>query len=94
MVACLPSFGLLFPAPGSSRHSHSKSSSHSEFGYGSGMQRDGIALRSRSSQRGLHEPVIVGNASGEHFKRNARNGVLVTTTFNVRNVFRLSDDSN
>lgn len=83
VVACLPSFGLLLPSVKPSRAGYSSSFSQSKSGHRHKLEREGIALRSRSSHHGLHEPVIEGNASRERLKTCSRSGVLVTTTLNV-----------
>ena len=52
------------------------------------MQGDGLHLQSRGSQHGFQGAVIEGNASRERLKSMdetlSHNGVLVTTTLNVR----------
>ncbi|KAL8806231.1 MAG: hypothetical protein Q9182_001506 [Xanthomendoza sp. 2 TL-2023] len=84
VVACLPTFGLLFPAQ---KTSYRHSDPQSKVGHRDRMQNEGIKLRSRCAQHGFTGPVIEGNASRERLKLNeaglAPNEVLVTTTLNV-----------
>ncbi|KAL8672242.1 MAG: hypothetical protein Q9168_003289 [Polycauliona sp. 1 TL-2023] len=98
VVACLPTFGLLFPSqkPGATGRFPS-STPHSKIGHRERMQGDGIPLQSRGSQHGFQGAVIEGNASRERLKSMdghfTHNGVLVTTTLNIDGSTDADEDS-
>ncbi|KAL8724990.1 MAG: hypothetical protein Q9166_007639 [cf. Caloplaca sp. 2 TL-2023] len=98
VVACLPTFGLLFPSRKTSAgYDYANTNSQSKVGHRERTHKEAIMLRSRNSQHGYQGPIIEGNASKERLKATeanfSHNAVLVTTTLNVEEPTDIDEDS-